>query len=123
MHCQRAPRKSKPVLDRHLVKYKRHHRLWRYYGAHPMPYCTWANESGALTAASPEWPPSPRYSVIGEAGGGAGGKYQVIPSTLVRRRRHRAPLPAGGERAAALAGESRTQRVGPPQGLGAWVNC
>lgn len=110
------------VKHRYLVRARtaRHHREareWRYYRAHPMPYCTWGPESGGDYRAM-----NPKST--------AGGKYQMLNQTF-----HYYGGPNYGTRhdaayAPPLVQERVARRVAfygwhgtRPQGLGAWVNC
>ena len=92
---------------------------WRQYKAHPMPYCTWAHESG---------PPRPgygpyaraRYRVLNTSGSGAGGKFQIMYRTWLAF----GGKPYGNARfAPPLEQEKIARRVLAGQGLGAWVAC
>lgn len=100
-----------------LAEWRREHkgwireqRLWAFYRAHPMPWCTWGPESGgSYTARNPV--------------SSAGGKFQIIDSTWYAN---------GGSyyadsHPAAAAPPLEQEKVGrnvlASQGLGAWVNC
>lgn len=83
------------------------------YRADPMPRCTWWGESGV---GKPEWSWS-RYRALNTSSG-AGGKFQVLPSTW---------RAVGGRGLPHLASPRAQERVARRvlrvQGLGAWVLC
>jgi len=91
---------------------------WRHYRAHPMPYCTWAYESG--TWGSP-WRSS-RYRARNRSST-AGGKYQILDRTWYAfgGRRYADSHPAAV--APALEQEKIARRVLAGQGIHAWVKC
>jgi hypothetical protein len=103
----------------HRVSVRRHvDYAWRWYRAHPMPYCTWAYESG--TWGSP-WRRS-RYRARNSQST-AGGKFQIIDRTWFayggRPNGDRYPAAA----APPLEQEKIARRVLASQGLGAWARC
>lgn len=104
----------------HRVSVRRHEDwAWRHYRAHPMPYCTWAYESG--TWGSP-WRPS-RYRAKNPSST-AGGKFQILDRTWYAfggSYQGRVSHPAAY--ASALEQERIARRVLAGQGLGAWVGC
>lgn len=102
----------------HLRKWRRAHaadfrakRLWAYYRAHPMPWCTWGPESGGdYTARNPT--------------STAGGKYQMLDSTFHSVGGPDYPnLTHDAAYAPPLVQETMARRVLAAQGLQAWVNC
>jgi hypothetical protein len=100
----------------HLARHVRY--VWRWYHAHPMPYCTWAYESG--TWGSP-WRSS-RYRARNSQST-AGGKFQIIDRTWFayggRPNGDRYPAAA----APPLEQEKIARRILASQGLGAWARC
>lgn len=73
-------------------------------GSSPLPTCTWQPESGGdPTALNPS---------------GAGGYYQIMPSTWAANGGTGAPQDAPMSEQTAVA-----ERVWATQGPGAWVNC
>lgn len=124
VRCHRSAR-SRRIVRFHLARYKRHHKIrvqWAYYKAHPMPYCTFANESGPPSPRNPEWS-GDRYRAKNSTST-AGGKYQIIDSTWFAN---------GGSyqgkvrHPAAYAPPLEQERVGrnvlASQGIDAWVGC
>lgn len=120
---------SKACVERVKKRILRAHRRaeWRSYKRHPMPWCTWANESGPPRPGYGQWARA-RYRVVNTAGSGAGGKFQIMPQTWaayggttyapraeLASRRHQ-------ERVARRIAYTGTT-VHRPQGLGAWVTC
>jgi hypothetical protein len=92
------------------ARHRREAREWRYYRAHPMPYCTWGPESGGNYRAM-----NPTSS--------AGGKYQMLNQTF---HTYGGPFYGTGHDAAyapPLVQERVARRVLRGQGLGAWANC
>jgi hypothetical protein len=106
----------------HRVSVKRHVRAaWRYYRAHPMPYCTWALESG--TFGSP-WRRS-RYSAKNRSST-AGGKFQILDRMWFSYGGHFHGTDSGHHVAAyapALEQEKIARRILAGQGIHAWVGC
>lgn len=99
---------------------------WRDYKANPMPWCTWALESGPPRRGYGQWAHA-RYRVKNPSST-ASGKFQVLTSTWwaygggryatearFARRIHQ-------ERVARRIAYSGTVAA-RPQGLGAWVGC
>lgn len=103
------------------VAARAHRAEMRRYRRHPMPRCTWEPESSWDPATGRSyigrpWAPG-RYRVINPKSG-AGGKYQILPSTY---------RTVGGRGAPHLAPpvvqERLARRILRTQGLEAWVNC
>ena len=92
--------------------------LWRHYHRHPMPYCTWAYESG--TWGSP-WRHS-RYRARNSQST-AGGKFQILDRTWYAfgGSHYRDSHPAAV--ASPLEQEKIARRVLDGQGIHAWVGC
>lgn len=119
---------SKTCVERVKRKIiRRQHRMeWRDYRRHPMPWCTWALESGQPHEGYGQWARA-RYRVKNPSST-ASGKFQVLTSTWLAY--------GGGSYAseARYADRLHQERVARriayagttihrPQGLGAWVGC
>lgn len=94
--------------------------LWRHYRAHPMPRCTWVNESGPV-ARYAEYGRN-RYRVRNSQST-AGGKYQILDGTWYAfgGGRYRDSHPAAV--APPLEQEKIARRILRGQGIGAWMGC
>lgn len=92
---------------------------WRQYRARPMPYCTWAYESGVPYKGYGEFARR-RYRVLNMGGSDAGGKFQIMYRTWLAY----GGTPYGNARyAPPLEQEKIARRILAGQGLGAWVRC
>lgn len=110
--------------QRNMRAAERDEREWRKYRQHPMPRCTWVNESGNARIseyASIRYRASSRRST-------ADGKYQILSSTWAAY--GGLAFAATALKARPLEQERVARRImwtghGPhkPQGQGAWVNC
>lgn len=111
---------------KHRITRAREREEWRSYKREPMPWCTWALESGPPSAGNPEWR-GRRYRVKNPSST-ASGKYQILTSTWVA---YGGGSYASQARYARRLHQERVARriaywgtvVHRPQGLGAWVGC
>lgn len=103
----------------HRVSVRRHvDYAWRWVKRHPMPYCTWAYESGTWGSA---WRHS-RYRARNSQSS-AGGKYQILDRTWYAYggSHHDDSHPAAV--ASPLEQEKIARRILAGQGVHAWSRC
>jgi Transglycosylase-like domain len=91
------------------------------YKRHPMPYCTWGPESNWDPATGVSFHGRPwaigRYRVINPSSG-AGGKFQIMPTTY-----HAVGGRGAPHQSPPVVQERLARRIWAWQGPQAWVNC
>lgn len=124
MRCQRSAR-SKRIIRVHLKRYKASHRrraTWAYFKAHPLPYCTWANESGPPSRLNPEWSGS-RYRRPNASGSAASGKYQIMDGTWLGNGGTKRGTWHHAAKAPPLEQEIVARRIYGARGTQPWSSC
>lgn len=120
VHIAEAKCRTKACWKRvHIARAERW--LWRHYRAHPMPFCTWAHESGMPRRGYGPYARA-RYRVKNSSSTAAG-KYQALDGTWQAFGGPDYPGSHDAAQAPPLLQERIARRILAGQGINAWSGC